>query len=46
MESGDITRRDFVKTTAAAGFAVAAGATLGGQQVVETNVEIRTQDGT
>jgi carboxymethylenebutenolidase len=46
MESDDITRRDFVKTTAAAGFAVAAGATLGAQQVVETNVEIRTPDGT
>ena len=46
MESDDITRRDFVKTTAAAGFAVAAGASLGAQQVVETNVEIRTPDGT
>jgi len=46
MESDDITRRDFVKTTAAAGFAVAAGATLGVQQVDETNVEIRTPDGT
>ena len=46
MESDDITRRDFVKTTAAAGFAVAAGATAGAQQVVETNVEIRTPDGT
>ena len=46
MNSDDITRRDFVKTTAAAGFAVAAGATLGAQQVVETNVEIRTPDGT
>ena len=46
MDSDDITRRDFVKTTAAAGFAVAAGASLGAQQVVETNVEIRTPDGT
>jgi carboxymethylenebutenolidase len=46
VESDDITRRDFVKTTAAAGFAVAAGATLGAQQVVETNIEIRTPDGT
>lgn len=46
MERDDITRRDFVKTTAAAGFAVAAGANLGAQQVVETNVEIRTPDGT
>ena len=46
MDSNDITRRDFVKTTAVAGFAVAAGATLGAQQVVETTVEIRTPDGT
>ena len=46
MESDDITRRDFVKTTAAAGFAVAAGASVGAQQVVETNVGIRTPDGT
>jgi carboxymethylenebutenolidase len=46
MEKDDITRRDFVKTTAAAGIAAAAGATLGAQQVVETNVEIRTPDGT
>ena len=45
MTSDDITRRDFVKTTAA-GFAVAAGANLGAQQAVETNVEIRTADGT
>jgi carboxymethylenebutenolidase len=45
MDSDDITRRDSVKTTAAAGVAVAAGATLGAQQVVETNVEIRTPDG-
>jgi carboxymethylenebutenolidase len=44
MDSDDITRRDFVKTTAA-GFAVAAGATVGAQQVAETNVEIRTPDG-
>jgi carboxymethylenebutenolidase len=46
MESDDITRRDFVKTTAAAGLAVAAGANPFAQQVVETNVEIRTPDGT
>jgi carboxymethylenebutenolidase len=46
MESDEITRRDFVKTTAAAGFAVATGATLGAQQAVETNVEIKTPDGT
>jgi carboxymethylenebutenolidase len=46
MEKDDITRRDFVKTTAAAGLAAAAGATLGAQQMAETNVEIRTPDGT
>jgi carboxymethylenebutenolidase len=46
MERDDITRRDFVKTTAAAGFAAAAGASVGAQQVVDTNVGIRTPDGT
>ena len=46
MESDDITRRDFVKTTAVAGIAAAAGAALGAQQMVESNVEIRTPDGT
>ena len=45
MESDYITRRQFVKTTVAGGFAVAAGTSLGAQQVVETNVEIRTPDG-
>jgi carboxymethylenebutenolidase len=45
MESDDITRRQFVKTTVAGGFAVAAGTSLGAQQVAETNVEIRTPDG-
>jgi carboxymethylenebutenolidase len=46
MESDDLTRRDFVKQTAVAGFAAAAGTTLGAQQVTETNVDIRTPDGT
>ena len=46
MESDDITRRDFVKTTAVAGIAAAAGAALGAQQMVESNAEIRTPDGT
>jgi carboxymethylenebutenolidase len=46
MDIEDITRRDFVKTTAAAALAVAAGTTLGAQQVADTNVEIRTPDGT
>src|SRR6266545_5652149 len=47
MESDDITRRDFVTMTVAAGIAAAAGASLDAQQrVVETNVEIKTADGT
>jgi carboxymethylenebutenolidase len=46
MASDDVTRRDFVKTTVAAGLAAAAGANLGAQQVVETSVEIKTPDGT
>src|SRR6266545_3168372 len=47
MESDDITRRDFVTMTVAAGIAAAAGASLDAQQrVVETNVAIKTADGT
>jgi carboxymethylenebutenolidase len=46
MENDDITRRDFVAMTVAAGLAAAAGADLDAQQVVETNVEIKTPDGT
>src|SRR4051794_26749239 len=46
MESDDITRRDFVKTTVVAGLAAAAGANLGAQQATETNVQIKTPDGT
>jgi len=43
----DITRRDFVTLTVAAGLAAATGADLiAQQQVVETNVEIKTPDGT
>ena len=43
----EITRRDFVNMTVAAGLAAAAGSDLAGQQhVVETNVEIKTPDGT
>ena len=46
-ESNDITRRDFVNMTVAAGLAAAAGTDLAGQQqVVETNVDIKTPDGT
>jgi carboxymethylenebutenolidase len=44
MENDDITRRDFVTMTVAAGFAAAASLTAQ-QQVVETNVEIKTADG-
>ena len=47
MEHDDITRRDFVAMTIAAGLAAAAGAELVAQgQVVETNVDIKTPDGT
>lgn len=46
MEHDDLTRRDFVTLTVAAGLA-AAGADLAAQQpVTETNVEIKTADGT
>jgi carboxymethylenebutenolidase len=47
MANDDITRRDFVTMTVAAGLAAAAGADLSAQQqVVETNVDIKTPDGT
>jgi len=46
MENDDITRRDFVTMTVAAGIAAAAGADLAAQQVTETNVTIKTADGT
>jgi carboxymethylenebutenolidase len=47
MNDGQITRRDFVSATVGAGIAAAAGAQLSGQaRVVETNVEIKTPDGT
>jgi carboxymethylenebutenolidase len=43
----DITRRDFVTLSVAAGLAAAAGADLSAQQqVTETNVQIKTADGT
>src|SRR6187455_2829666 len=46
MENDELTRRDFV-TTVAAGIVAATGADLAGQQqVTETNVEIKTPDGT
>src|SRR5262245_15952101 len=47
MEKDDLTRRDFVTMTVAAGIAAAAGADLTAQQqVMEMNVEIKTPDGT
>jgi carboxymethylenebutenolidase len=45
MENDELTRRDFVSMTVA-GLAAAAGAELSAQQVTETNVEIKTPDGT
>jgi len=47
MDNEEITRRDFVSMTVGAGIAAAAGAQASAQQpVVETNVEIKTADGT
>jgi carboxymethylenebutenolidase len=47
MSDGEITRRDFVSATVAAGIAAAAGSQLSGQaRVLESNVEIKTPDGT
>ncbi len=46
MSNDEITRRDFVAMTVAAGLAAAAGDAEAQQQVVETNVEIKTADGT
>src|SRR5438445_4504941 len=43
----DLSRRDFLALSVAAGFAVAAGSTLAAaQQVVETDVTIKMPDGT
>src|SRR4249920_3824656 len=46
MSNDELTRRDFVTMTVAAGLAAAAGSDVGAQQVTETNVEIKTPDGT
>lgn len=47
MSNDEITRRDFVTMTVGAGIAAATAAqTAAQQQVVETNVEIKTPDGT
>jgi carboxymethylenebutenolidase len=46
-QAGDIGRRDFVAASAAAGLAAAAGAaSAAALEVVETDVEIKTPDGT
>ena len=48
QESDDITRRDFVRMSIAAGIAVGAGSTAADAQgqVVETSVDVKTPDGT
>jgi carboxymethylenebutenolidase len=46
MSNDELTRRDFVTMTVAAGLAAAAGSDVTAQQVVEQNVEIKTPDGT
>jgi carboxymethylenebutenolidase len=46
MENDELTRRDFVAMTVAAGLAAAAGTELSAQNVVEKNVDIKTPDGT
>ena len=47
MEDNDITRREFVSLTVGAGIAAASGIEATAQQrIVETNVDIKTPDGT
>lgn len=46
MSNDEITRRDFVTMTVAAGIAAAASDASAQQQVTETNVAIKTPDGT
>src|SRR5262245_24761022 len=46
MENDEITRRDFVSMTVGASIAAAAGEASAQQKVVETNVDIKTPDGT
>src|SRR6266849_3301454 len=46
MSNDELTRRDCVTMTVAAGLAAAAGSDVTAQQVVEKNVEIKTPDGT
>ena len=44
--SNDLTRRDFVAMSVAAGIVAAAGSAVAAEAVTETNVEIKTPDGT
>ena len=46
MSNDELTRRDFVAMTVAAGLAAAAGSDVAAQQVTESNVEIKSPDGT
>ena len=46
MSNDELTRRDFVTMTVAAGLAAAAGSDVTAQQATEKNVEIKTPDGT
>src|SRR5213593_3011434 len=48
MQDDEITRRDFVSITVGASIAAAAGGTeaMAQQRIAETNVEIKTPDGT
>ena len=46
MSNDELTRRDFVTMTVAAGLAAAAGSDVIAQQIVEKTVEIKTPDGT
>jgi carboxymethylenebutenolidase len=46
MSNDELTRRDFVTMTVAAGLAAAAGSDVIAQQAVEQNVAIKTPDGT
>ena len=46
-DSNDLSRRQFVTLSVAAGLAAAAGTQVGAQaKVVETDVQVKTQDGT
>src|ERR1017187_9813364 len=46
QQSGDIARRDFVALSVGAGLAATAGSAAAAGEVVETDVEIKTPDGT